>query len=334
MGSQSGRLHYISVLRVCSMLLIVAFHSMCFYTGNWWYLCTDIVPLWKLLSPPTVNIGLTTFVFLSGFLYGYLYIEKNKYRNAMSFLTNKSRRLLIPYFFWGIIMVISLPAVHVSWINLFTGIAHLWFLLMLFELFIIIMLLNMIGIGERSSKNIDCIIVLLSLFLIYIWKNYSNHHHFLGMESTLHYLPSFLIGFYYAKYNHIKIINSLIITLSLFCFGLFLLILLSYLDFEDSSTLYRIPAIIVTISTIEYAKQFPSRFWQSSIISSLDKNSMGIYIFNQFVVFILLLIPDFNHYLCYHPYWGVFFIFTISLTIPWLLANLFNRVKYLSFLIG
>lgn len=76
MKSEQERIQYVSVLRVCSMLLIVLYHSMCYYTGTWWYLCTDIVPLWKLLSPPTVTIGLTTFVFISGFLYGYLYMKQ------------------------------------------------------------------------------------------------------------------------------------------------------------------------------------------------------------------------------------------------------------------
>ena len=186
MKSEQERIQYVSVLRVCSMLLIVLYHSMCYYTGTWWYLCTDIVPLWKLLSPPTVTIGLTTFVFISGFLYGYLYMKRGKYRNVGPFLTNKFKRLLIPYFFWGTLMVLFLPAVHVSWINLFTGIAHLWFLLMLFELFVILLLLNKIGIGEHRSPKKDCIAVLISFVLLYIWERYSNHHHCFGVGSTLY----------------------------------------------------------------------------------------------------------------------------------------------------
>ena len=65
------------------MLLIVLFHSLCFYIGTWWYLCTDVVPLWKVIAYPSVKIGLTTFVFISGFLYGYMYFEKGKYRDVI-----------------------------------------------------------------------------------------------------------------------------------------------------------------------------------------------------------------------------------------------------------
>ncbi len=332
MESESGRLHYISVLRVCSMLLIVLFHSMCFYTGKWWYLCTDMVALWKLLSPPTVSVGLSTFVFISGFLYGYLYMKRGKYRNVGSFLTNKFRRLIIPYFFWGIIMVSFLPVVHVSWINLCTGIAHLWFLLMLFELFLIILLLNMLGIGELSSKKKDCIVVLLSFILLYIWEKNSSHHHFLGIESTLYYLPAFLVGFYSTKYR-LKT-DTFLLAFLLFCIGLAILFLFSFLNFQDSSTSYRIPAIIVSISAIELAQHFPISFCESKIFKNLDNSCMGIYIFNQFVVFIILLVPRTNYYLSHHPYIGVFVIFTISLIIPWLLAILFNRIKYASYLLG
>ena len=125
MKCESDKMQYISVLRVGSMLLIVLFHSMCFYTGNWWYLSADVVPFWKVISAPTVKIGLTSFVFISGYLYGYMYLERGKYRNLKIFLARKCQRLLVPYFFWGILMIITMPAVHISWVNLFTGIAHL-----------------------------------------------------------------------------------------------------------------------------------------------------------------------------------------------------------------
>ena len=138
MKYESNKMQYVSVLRVCSMLLIVLYHSMCFYSGTWWYLRSEIVPLWKVISTPIEIVGLTTFVFISGFLYGYMYLERGKYRNVKSFLSNKFRRLMIPYFFWGILMIVSMPTVQITWINLFTGVCHLWFLMMLFEIFVLI----------------------------------------------------------------------------------------------------------------------------------------------------------------------------------------------------
>ncbi len=332
MKQNSEKLDYISVLRVCSMMLIILFHSLCFYSGTWWYLRADVIPLWKLLSAPTVKVGLTTFFFISGYLYGYMYLEKGKYRDVKSFLSNKFKRLLIPYLFWSILMVLTMTVLHIAWINLLTGVAHLWFLLVLFELFLILIVLTRIGVGSKSSIFVDLIIIVSSFISLYIWQNTSTHHHILCIEEMMYYLPSFMMGFYCVRYCKIEINKYLLIVL--FVIGLFLMFLLSYYNYPESHTLYRIPAIMVSYSSLMLTKHQSNTICQSYIFKNLDKNSMGIYIFNQIVVFLLLFIPETNKYLRYHSYIGVLIIFTVSLIIPWLLANFFNKVKALSFLIG
>lgn len=331
MKCESDKMQYISVLRVGSMLLIVLFHSMCFYTGNWWYLCADVVPFWKVISTPTVKIGLTTFVFISGFLYGYMYLKRGKYRNPKTFLAKKSRRLLVPYFFWGILMIITMPAVHISWINLFTGVAHLWFLMALFEMFVIMMLLNCLGINESSSKYVDFIVLLFSFVLLYVWKSSSGHQYAMAIKEMLYYLPAFLVGFYYAKYRRDD--ESKVVVASLFMVGIIVLFAYSLFGYPDDSALYRVPAILVSLSAMIWVSRYVS-FYQSNVLCNLDNNSMGIYIFNQIVVFVLLLIPDMNLFLYYHTYFGTFIIFIVSLIIPWMLSILFNKMKHVSFLIG
>ena len=325
-------MQYISILRICSMVLIVLFHSLCFYTGNWWYLCTDVVPLWKVISTPTVKIGLTTFVFISGFLYGYMYLERGKYKNVQSFLINKFRRLLIPYFFWGIIMIVAMPVLNISWINLFTGVAHLWFLMALFEMFVLMVLLNRLGIGDSSTKSVDFVIVAFSFVLLYVWKHYSSHQYALAIKEMFYYLPAFLVGFYYAKYRRDN--ESKGLAFFFFLIGILALFVLSFLDYPESNTLYRVPAIMVSLSAIILVKNSSVSSYQSNVLNNLDKNSMGIYIFNQIIVFLLLLNPESNHFLSYHPYFGVLIIFIVSLVIPWILSNLFNKIKYISFLVG
>lgn len=332
MKQESERLYYISVLRVCSMMLIVLFHSLCFYSGAWWYLHSEIVPLWKVISAPTVKIGLTTFILISGYLFGYMYLKKGKYRDIKSFMVNKFRRLMIPYLFWGVLMIITMPMVHIAWLNLFTGLAHLWFLLVLFELFVIMIVLTRIGFGENSSLLVEFIIILLSFIILYVWKTVSTHHHVLCIEEMLHYLPSFIIGFCCAKYQEVKV-NKLLLFV-LFVLGLLLMLILSLFDYPDSNTLNRILAIIVSMSTMFLLRNSTLSVCQSRVFKNLDNNSMGIYIFNQIIVFLLLLIPETNHFLSIHTYGGVLIIFTISLVIPWLLSNIFNSVKGLSYLIG
>ena len=333
MEKSKEKLYYISLLRVFSMLLIVLFHSMCFYIREWWYLCTDVVPLWKIIAFPIEQIGLTSFVYISGFLYGYMYIERGKYRNVIPFLNKKFLRLMIPYFFWGIFMILTMPAIHISWINLFTGLSHLWFLLMLFELFAIIVVFNRLGIGENSAKLIDLIVIIISFFLVYGWNHYSSHLFALGIGVTLHYLPVFLIGYFYAKHKRNKR-YSLILFSTTLVLGLILTFLVSLNGYTEGSTLYRIPSLLVAVSTFVIFKNSFITFNPSKVIISLDKNSMGIYIFNQIVVFIILQIPEAKIFLSHHSYIGVVLLFFASLVIPWLLSNMFRKIRYLSFLIG
>ena len=87
------------------MTMIVAFHSMCFYNGRWAKVGAIMVPFWYKTSSFLDVIDLNMFVFISGYLYGYLYIFKNKYRHPLEVIRTKAIRLLIPYFFWGIPMV-------------------------------------------------------------------------------------------------------------------------------------------------------------------------------------------------------------------------------------
>lgn len=332
MKERKENLHYISLLRVFSMLLIVLFHSLCFYIGAWWYLCTDVVPVWKVIAYPVVKIGLTTFVFISGFLYGYLYFKKGKYRKVRPFIINKAKRLLIPYFFWGILIILLMPIAHVSWLNLFTGISHLWFLLMLFELFVLMAFINKLGIGVQDTKFLDIAIVVLSFILLYVWKRYSSHQHLFGIDNTLYYMPAFFVGFFFAKYR--QEMNGKVIASSFFIIGITLLFILSFFDYHEINTLDRIPALLVSVSAIILFKDSSFSFCQSGLFTNLDKNSMGIYIFNQIVVFVLFLIPDMNMFLRHHSFVGVFFIFIVSFVVPWLLSNLLNKSNYTSFLIG
>lgn len=332
-----GNIEFVSSLRVASMILIVLYHSLCFYAGIWWYMRTEIVPLWRFLAYPIVETGLTAFVFISGFLYGYLYFHKGKYRNSIQFWEGKIKRLLIPYIFWGCIWILIMPEKCVSWPNLFTGVGHLWFLLALFDIFFIVFILIKMGVIKCSTdiwnKCIDIIILMISFSLVYLWSYYSNHHYILAVELALFYLPMFVTGFFYAKYgiymNNYTKINSIVLFI-----GIMSLFLLSYYNFPTNNILYRLPSIVIVCSLVSLLCDIKQNSIITKFVSIMDSKSMGIYIFNQFIVFALLFIPSVNSFLCSHSYIGPFLIFIVSYIIPWILSVLFSKYKILSWTIG
>ena len=70
--SQSKKFEEISIMRVLAMVMIIAFHSLCFYNGRWGKVDAINIPVWYKISYFLDVIDLNMFVFISGYLYGYL----------------------------------------------------------------------------------------------------------------------------------------------------------------------------------------------------------------------------------------------------------------------
>ena len=94
---QNNKFDEISIMRAMAMTMIVAFHSLCFYNGRWAKVNALDISIWHRVSTFLDVIDLNMFVFISGYLYGYLYIYKNKYRHPSEVIRIKAIRLLIPY---------------------------------------------------------------------------------------------------------------------------------------------------------------------------------------------------------------------------------------------
>lgn len=119
------------------MLIIVIFHCYCYNFGIWPFLIGSPPPYDYFFSPLILStLGLSIFVVISGYLYGFGFFHLLKYKTNSEFLKKKFSRLIVPYIFWALITYVSFPT-SVYWKQLLGGIAHLWFLLMLFNCFFI-----------------------------------------------------------------------------------------------------------------------------------------------------------------------------------------------------
>lgn len=331
------KLHTISIMRVMAMLMIVAYHSMLYYTDNWWQLGGPTIPFWVKTAGILNAIDLPMFVFISGILFGYLYITKDKYRNKKQFIIKKFRRLIIPYIFWGIFLIIAMPSLNKAE-NLFTGIGHLWFLLMLFEVFIIVILWARFLCIKASQWHIVLIYICLCISFA-LYHTYSSHHFFLCIYATLFYLPAFLLGICCIRFRFQDLIP--IKYTKIVFFGA-LVLLFTYFYLSNSGVSFLIDYVIqmltgytiVVCSYILLSKRDKSGKGIPTIITHIDKLSMGIYIFNQIVINAFTMIPEVRLMLCKHYFIGVPILFTIGLAIPYLLALLFSKNKYLKWTIG
>lgn len=141
-GNKTGYMTHVSLLRALAMLTVVLHHSLCYY-AVWSRPITD--PAFKACGEYAYAVvamfvkqtNLPVFLMLSGYLYAYLLFVRGKYGDARQFVWGKTKRLLIPYVFWALMLIMFFPLEHHCLANLPVNFCHLWFLLMLFEVSLI-----------------------------------------------------------------------------------------------------------------------------------------------------------------------------------------------------
>lgn len=199
----------ISAIRVFAMLMIVFYHCLCYNLGVWpWFENDGSVysPLEAAFIRNNAYVGLDAFVFIAGML--YLRIgNTGKYDIIGHFVTNKASRLLIPYLSWGILQCLIFYGFEKP-SNLLYGSEHLWFLLMLFEVFIIAALAK--PIWDRMEFKASVIGFFFLLLIdwgaskVNVFPRDGYGMTFLCLQTTLKYLPIFYMGMLCERFEFCK----------------------------------------------------------------------------------------------------------------------------------
>lgn len=180
-------------MRVAAMLMVVMYHSLCFY-GIWPDSSFTVVSYmgWaKFLN----SVDMPIFFFLSGYLYAYKLSDTDYVRPL--FLYKKFKRLMCPYLFWGILIVLLFPNRY-KFTTMAVGISHLWFLMALMMIFVIMTALRHFWMNQPVVYKVG---IIISLIIVqpYI-VNYCSP--ILALPQALSFLPIFLIGTLCSKYKY------------------------------------------------------------------------------------------------------------------------------------
>ena len=129
------------------MLFVVLCHSAAFYAGNWFTVCPASATntLLGTLATWLGTFHVQGFTLISGYIYYYIKNEKKGYQDFSKYITNKFKRLLIPYISISLFWVIPFGILFYSYGSVDILIKYvlgespsqLWFLLMLFNVFVI-----------------------------------------------------------------------------------------------------------------------------------------------------------------------------------------------------
>lgn len=332
---KSKRFDEISIMRVMAMTMIVAFHSLCFYNGRWSKVNAIDIPIWHKVSCFLDVIDLNMFVFISGYLYGYLYIYRNKYRHPSEVIRIKAIRLLIPYLFWGIPMAMIWP--WNTWSNLLYGIGHLWFLLMLFGVFTITVILQLLNAQRvRFTGKIGVSLIVMGYIAGLVFSKYVYAGEFLCINKILYYFPAFMIGYLCAKLRVAWILpNWAYILLPFALLGLFIFVWYPLpLPYSLILLAWTVFAYVVCIDLLIILSKVTMSGLTHKMVLAIERLSMGLYIFNQIVMDIVFTIPVLHQWFEVHWIVGPFVLFPIGFFPPLLLSYLFNKYKWLRWTIG
>ena len=332
---KSVRFNEISIMRVMAMTMIVAFHSLCFYNGRWVKVNAIDISVWHKISCFLDVIDLNMFVFISGYLYGYLYIYRNKYQHPSEVIKIKARRLLIPYLFWGIPMAIVWP--WNTWVKLLYGIGHLWFLLMLFGVFTLTVIFQLLNAQRVKFTSIVGISLIVMGFISgFLFSKYVYAGDFLCINKILYYFPAFMIGYLCAKLRVAWMLpNWSYMTLPFAILGLFVFVWYPIpLPYTLVLIIRTVLAYFICIELLVILSKDTMSDRVQKVVHEVERLSMGLYIFNQIAMDIVFTTPVLHQWFETHWMIGPFVLFPIGFFPPLILSYIFNKYKWLRWTIG
>ncbi len=156
------RLKEIDIIRPFFIILLVTYHAFIIFGGGWEPVegYRDI-PVYKTLAGLSYSFMLEGFVLISGYVYGYQVTQKGIGR-FMDLLKKKSIRLLLPAWIWSLVYVLTLSSEPFCIVSVISGTGHLWFLVMLFWVFVIMWIVQRMGIKNEWLFPLLLISALLS----------------------------------------------------------------------------------------------------------------------------------------------------------------------------
>lgn len=323
------------------MLLIVLYHSILYYAGNWFVgTPSEISKPLSLLSSYFNSFHIYAFVFISGYIFYYLKCERDKYTKFGPFIANKAKRLLVPYVFVSLLWVIPIGLLFYEWDfwTVFKNYAlamrpsQLWFLIMLFGVFVIAWPLTKIF----KERNILGVFIALCFWGVSVVGAKYIPNVF-GVWTTCAYVVFFYLGFKTRQYSNLNVKR---IPFYVWIVLHALLFVISELISGNDNTLVKLAGILLTLMLhlTGAIMAFTTLVWlgsrirweHSKVFDVFSKNSMVIYLLHQQVIYfsIFLLNGLIN------PYLNAAINLAVSLLVSTLLSILLMRFKVTRFMVG
>lgn len=328
-------------IKVLMMLFIVLYHSTLFWMTDDFYVGSPASSSVLLKTLPELIKGLSchiyVFMLISGYIFGYLKIEKNKYNNFGQFCKNKFMRLIIPYCFVSIVWAIPSAIIFLHFTR--DQIVHrfllaeapnqLWYLSASFGVFIFFFCLYKLF---ENRTLLGGILVLLLYILGTLGYHFAKN--VFTIWQIFQMLPFFWLGFKLRQFpDAIEKTPSFLWPL---CHIIFLVTHLAYngdgmiatvIDKLASLALYVFGSINVFIIGQSVFSKISIR---SRVYDFIRKRTIGVYLFHQQVIYVCLYL--FNGRL--NPFLIIIVSFISSILVSVFITFILEQTKVTRFFIG
>jgi len=349
MSVKPYKLDDVSLIRPILILLLVVMHSFTMYAGSWKMPeGIENIRAYFWIAKFTFSFMLEMFVLISGYLFAYQTLDKNKNKKLKNLAIGKVKRLILPSIIFSIIyyflFVNNDQSIYLSIYNIVKGMGHLWFLPMLFWCFIGGWLFMRIKMNEKLKLFLLLILVIVSFIPLP-----------LGIGAVLGYLFYFYLGILFWKHREMiqkKLSNEKVLGILVISFLIIFVVLT--LVIEKLSTIEQEQANMFIKATIISLQKFCKfvyatmgcfvMYGTANYLLNIKKiqlpqwlikaNSIcfGVYIFQQFVLKILYYETSLPNLL--GSYWLPVVGGIITLFVSVLLSQLMLKFKFGRYLIG
>ena len=326
-------LYEVIPIRLFLIVTLVFYHAFCIFSGAWKSIGGyPEIPIYSILDKLSYACLLETFVFISGYIFGFQVRKKGFMAlSANSIFIKKFKRLIIPSILFSFLYILLLgnikqPITQILY-DLINGVGHMWFLPMLFWCFVGVYVIEWL----KMRANIALCVLFLMIFLSAIPLPFR-------IGNSFYYLFFFYIGYLFQKLEWKLPQNKLLFVLAtcLFVasfvlkllignisgeFGLFFKVLLYV-----SNSLVRAVCASMGIIILLYGATFIINHMNvsSSSLLYLSDCCFGVYLFQQFILKFIYN-GELPHLL--NPYLLPWISFVVSLIVSIVLTILLRKTK-------
>ena len=319
---ETNRCIELDIMKFWGILLVVLGHVCNMYLPNGLIHPAVSSDLIGYISLYIYSFHMPLFVFVSGSVYAFQSEVLGRRDGFQVFIKKKAKRLLIPYVVFGLLLIFLMCGCGFR-SNLcdyiFNGVLlskdsrHLWFVLMLFEVFVLFYLMN------RCLQLFHCpkwALVVLSL-VCYLSSNYFPY--ILQINNAFRYVFWFTLGFVFILYkNEVQ----RVVVYSVCIVFLFAYLVIEHnvsFDIPFFSTITALTGILVVYSLSCDFKSIS----RTPFFRLVSKNSLGIYLYHVFVIYLMFF---FMKELSIPAYLLSLSVFIISIFLSVLLTELTRKL--------